>query len=115
MKQMRQRQVPTPQGEVHLAFIALLRQKYGHIAHRLELIWGSPECDAYLNGLFLARDPDQGPMRNGRPARVGMGFPKPAMRALKVLRELHPHFPQNAPRVDAWGAAMERRMHGGQP
>jgi hypothetical protein len=113
MKQMRNCHVLAHHSVEHLAFIALLRPRYRHIAHRLELIWGSPECDAYLNGLFLARDPDKGPMRNGRPARVGAGFPKPAMRVIKVLREIHPHFAQNTPRGDAWGAEMERRMGGG--
>jgi hypothetical protein len=109
MKQMKQRQHIQVASE-HLAFIALLRAHYRHIANRLEVIWGSPECDAYINSLFLARDPDKGPMRNGRPARVGQGFPKAAMRIIRTLREIHPHFEVNAPRSDAWGAQVERRL-----
>lgn len=109
MKQMKQRHHGQVAAE-HLAFIALLRKHYRHIADRLELIWGSPECDAYINGLFLARDPDRGPMRNGRPARVGQGFPRASMRLIRTLRELHPHFEVNAPKTDEWGAQVERRV-----
>ena len=93
-----------------MAFIRLLKPKYNHIALRLEHIWGSPECDAYINSLFMARDPDRGPIRNGRPARVCQGFPSTAMRAIKTLRELHPRYAVNAPKADAWGFHHEKRV-----
>ena len=109
MKEMKQRHPHFHVPEEPMAFIKLLRPKYDHIANRLELIWGSPECDAYINSLFMARDPDRGPMRNGRPARVGKGFPAPAMRAIKTLRELHPRFEENSPIKDGWGNHIERR------
>jgi hypothetical protein len=110
MKEMKQRHPHFHVPEEPMAFIKLLRPKYGHIANRLELIWGSPECDAYINSLFMACDPDRGPARNGRPARVGQGFPAPAMRAIETLREIHPRFAINTPASDAWGFHHEKRV-----
>lgn len=106
MKEMKQHHPHFHVPEEPMAFIKLLRPKYDHIANRLELIWGSPECDAYINSLFMAR----GPARNGRPARVGQGFPAPAMRAIETLREIHPRFAINTPASDVWGFHYEKRV-----
>ena len=110
MKEMTQRHPHFHVPEEPMAFINLLKPKYKHIADRLELIWGSPECDAYINSLFMARKPDRGPVHNGHPARVGQGFPAPAMRAIETLREIHPRFAINTPASDVWGFRREKHL-----
>jgi hypothetical protein len=84
------------------AFIAILAPRFPHIATRLTLIWGSPECEQYINSLFMSRNGDETAKVNGRFLRRRAGFPGFAIRALRVLRELHPHFPTVAADAAAW-------------
>jgi len=63
-----------PGREDHLA---ILKDSYPRIASAIELMWGHPECEDYVNKLIL----------NDRGSR--QGFPKDAMSALLGLFRLH--------------------------
>ena len=60
------------------AHVTLIGQEFPHVEERLRLIWGSPECCAYLNTLTLSD-------RTGR-----AGFPPHIFRHLIDLQKIHP-------------------------
>ena len=71
--------------------IALLEYAHPHIALRIKVLWGLPECMQYISDLML-------------PHRVERsGFTEPVIQSLIALQELHGKlFPQPH---DVWEAA----------
>ena len=71
--------------------IPYLEYAHPHIAVRIKMMWGLPECDQYINKLLL-------PIRVGRE-----GFDEPSIQSLIALQELHSKlYPQPH---DVWEAA----------
>lgn len=70
--------------------IAALEYEHPHIALRVKMLWGLPECGDYIRKLLLPRRPDH------------KGFSEPVARSLMSLQELHGKlFPQAS---DVWGS-----------
>jgi hypothetical protein len=71
--------------------IGLLEYAYPHIAVRIKMLWGMPECAQFITKLLL-------PTRFDRE-----GFDEPTIQSLIAIQELHQrHFPQPH---DVWEAA----------
>lgn len=71
--------------------IAALEYAHPHIALRVKMLWGTPECGEYIRKLLLPRRLDHA------------GFSEPVAQSLIALQDLHQRlFPQEP---DVWGAA----------
>jgi hypothetical protein len=71
--------------------ISLLEYAHPHIALRIKVLWGMPECAEYITKLMLPRRVDR------------VGFDEPTVQSLIALQELHTKlFPTHH---DVWEAA----------
>ena len=69
-------------------YIEFEDQQFPHIQEKLEVLWGEPECYAYLKTLTVSDRDDR------------MGFPQAVFRSLVELLVLHPAV--ETERSDLW-------------
>ena len=76
----------TPQVDVVLeSMLGELREPYPHVAERIALTWGSPNCEAYLASLLF----DERAMDKGHQYVARMGFNPQIMSVLMQLQDEH--------------------------